>query len=190
MLFRSLDSGKLATPACSLDIRDSNRLQNAYVYPEDMPTEFCDCHIALDYCTQGGGIANEYCHKFESVGALLLKETALVKRTQAEVEELFDAIESGLKDMYLRNDYIYLVNSRGEDVPFYGISGDLTNTAGTPYISCTYHTKEMWQQYVAEHPWIEGGTVEPTEPPATEPTEPSEPEEDDDDNWWDWPWWG
>ena len=188
-----LDSGKLATPACSLDIRNSNRLQNAYVYPEDMPTEFCDCHIALDFCEKGNGIANDYCHKFESVGALILKETSLVKRTQAEVEELYDAIDSGLKALYLRDDYIYLVNSRGEDLPFYGISGNVTNTAGTPYISCSYHTQEMWQKYVAEHPWIEGGSTEPTEPAPTEPapTEPapSEPEEDED-NWWDWPWWG
>ena len=187
-----LDSGKLATPACSLDIRDSNRLQNAWIYEEDMPTEFCDCHITLDFCTTGNGVANEYCHKFEDVGALILTQKSLVKRTQAEVEELYLAMESGLKAMYLRNNYIYLVNSRGEDVPFYGIAGDLTNAAGTPYISCPIHTREKWDAYVAEHPWIEGGTTEPTTPPTepttppTEPTEPSEPD-DDDDNWW-WPW--
>ena len=188
-----LDSGKLATPACSLDIRDSNRLQTAYVYPEDMPNQFCDCHVTLDYCTIGGGVANEYCHKFENVGAILLTQKSLVKRTQSEVEELFAALDSGLKAMYLKNNYIYQVNSRGEDVPFYGISGDLYNPYGTPYVSCQHHTKESWDAYVAENPWIEGGTTQPTEPsepPTEDPTEPSEPDDGGDnggDNWW-WPW--
>jgi len=186
-----LDSGKLATPACSMDIRNSDRLQTAYVYPEDLPTQFCDAHVCLDYCTAGGGVANEYCHKFEDVGAIVLTQKSLVKRTQTQVEELFAAMDSGLKDMYLRNDYIYLTNSRGEDVPFYGIAGNVANPAGTPYLSCQLHTRASWNQYVLEHPWIEGGTTEPTQP--TDPTQPSDPtaptEPDDEDeggNWWDW----
>ena len=184
-----LDSGKLATPACSHDIRNSDRLQSAYVYPEDMPTQFCDAHISLDYCTTGGGVANEYCHKFENVGAIVLTQKSLVKRTQSQVEELFAAMDSGLKDMYLRNDYIYLTNSRGEDVPFYGIAGNVSNPAGTPYLSCQLHTKASWNQYVAEHPWIEGGTTEPTQPADPEdPTTPTQPEENENQggNWWDW----
>ena len=179
-----LDSGKLATPACSMDIRNSNRLHSAWVYPEDMPKEFCDNHVAVEICPTGQGVANEFCHKFEDIGYLILSDRSLVKRTQAEVEELYLALESGLKDMYLRDDYIYLVNSRGEAVPFYGIKGDLTNPAGTPYISCQYHTQEKWDAYVAEHPWIEGGTTEPTQPP----TEPTQPEEDNGGGDWWWPW--
>lgn len=182
-----LDCGKLSTPACSLDIRNSSRVYSAWVYPEDMPREFCDCHVTVDYCTEGNGVANTYCHKFENVGALILTDKSLVKRTQMQVEELHEAIGSGLRDMYLKNDYIYLVNSRGEDVPFYGISGNLTNTAGTPYVSCTVHTKEKWDAYVAQHPWVEGGTTEPTEPePTTPETEPSEPE---NNNSGGWSWW-
>ncbi len=186
-----LDSGKLATPSCSQDIRDTSRVYTVFVYPEDMPKEFCDCHVTLDYCTEGGGVANDYCHKFENVGALLLTSKSLVKRTQAQVEELFNAKDSGLKAPYLRNDYIYLINSRGEDVPFYGISGDLSNPAGTPYISCPVHTKESWDAYVADHPWVDGGTAtQPTEPAQpTDPTDSTEPEggEEEDNNWW-WPW--
>ena len=186
-----LDSGKLATPACSHDIRNSDRLQTAYVYPEDLPTQFCDAHVSVDYCTVGGGVANEYCHKFEDVGAIVLNKTSLVKRTEAQVKELFAAMDSGLKDMYLRNDYIYLINSRGEDMPFYGIAGNVANPAGTPYLSCQHHNRASWNQYVAEHPWIDGGTTEPTRPtdpsqPA-DPTTPSQPDDEDEGgNWWDW----
>lgn len=184
-----LDCGKLSTPACTLDIRDSSRVQTVWVYEEDMPKEFCDCHVTVDYCTQGNGVANEYCHKFEDYGVLQLTQKSLVKRTQSQVEQLYEARSSGLKEMYLRDNYIYLINSRGEDVPFYGIDGDLTNTAGTPYISCTVHTKEKWEAYVASHPWAGEDPTQPTDPTeptdATDATDATDPTDERD--WW-WPW--
>ena len=54
-----------------------------------------------------------------------------------------------------------------------------------------HHNKASWNQYVAEHPWIDGGTTEPTQPtdpsqPA-DPTTPSQPDDEDEGgNWWDW----
>ena len=76
-------------------------------------------------------------------------------------------------------------------MPFYGIAGNVANPAGTPYLSCQHHNRASWNQYVAEHPWIDGGTTEPTQPtdpsqPA-DPTTPSQPDDEDEGgNWWDW----
>jgi len=196
-----LDCGKLADTACSKDVRDITRVAKAWVYVEDMPKEFCDCHVLMDYCTIGGGVANEYCHKFESVGALILEEKSLVKKTQAQVNQLTEAVGSGLTASYLKDSYIYLVDSRGNGIPFYGIRNTLINPSGDPYVCCTHHTQAAWEAYVAEHPWIEGGSTEPTEPSLpedptvpsvpSEPTTPSEPDEGGDSGWdwpWDWPW--
>ncbi len=168
-----LDCGKLADTACSKDVREINRVSKAWVYKEDMPKEFCDCHVLMDYCTVGGGVANEYCKKFRDVGALSLDKKSLAKKTQAQVNRLTEALNSGLTASYLKDIYIYLVDSRGNDLPFYGIRNDLLNPSGTPYVCCEFHNQATWEAYVAEHPWIEGDSTEPTEP--SEPIEPTEP---------------
>lgn len=179
-----LESGKLASSACYADVRGVDRIETVMVYEEDMPTEFCDCHISLDYCTEGHGVANEYCHKFESVGALLLEEKALVKMTQETIDTLVKAGKCGLLEQYLTDDYVYLVDANGNPQAFYGMNNDLTNTAGTPYISCTVHTKEAWENYVAQHPWLDGsgGTTTPEPEPEPEPSEP----DDGGFDWWPW----
>ena len=191
-----MESGKLASSACYADVRGFGRVEDVLVYEEDMPTEFCDCHVSLDYCTEGGGVANDYCHKFESVGALLLEKKALVKMTQATIDSLVKAGKVGLLEQYLTDDYVYLVDNAGNGVPFFGMHNDLDNPLDTPYVSCTIHTQEAWEQYVADNPWLGGDEPEdPTEPTApeeptdptepTEPTDPTEPEEDDG-GWWPW----
>lgn len=187
-----LESGKLATDACTHDIRDVKRTQTAMVYPEDVPEEYCDTHITLEYCDEGKAIANEYCKKFAQVGMLKLEDRALVKMTQDMIDQLALAKKVNLQAAYTRNDYIYQVDEHGNPVPFHGIEGDLNEDGTDPCLMCTEHTKEKWEKYKEENPWIDNPNinkpnVDDTEDPGTENNGDSNGGEDD--NWWDniWP---
>ncbi len=172
-----LESGKLATEACRNDIRaDSlNRVKSKiWVYPEDAPTQLCDKHISVDYCDEGHGVANEWCHKFADVGAIRLVNKSLVKMTQSKIDDLLAVEKHGLTYIYLHDEYVYLVDSYGKDQPFYGMHGDINSGLNIPYVGCQTHTYAAWQKYKEEHPWIEGGGSQI--PDATDPTDPTGPE--------------
>ena len=50
-----------------------------------------------------------------------------------------------------------------------------------PYQVCTKHTKEAWEQYIADHPWLDDSTDEPELPEDPEnPLDPSLPTDPDD----------
>ena len=170
-----LDSGKLATDACTSDIRTSGsfrRVETVKVFAEDVPKETCDKHVMLDYCTTGKGMANEYCKHFAAVDAsVVLTKRALVKMTDVDVAELLKAEPYGLEKVYLRDDYIYLTDSEGKNMVFHGIHGNVANNAQTPYLGCTVHTKAGWEAYQAAHP--------------TEPSVPEEPGNSGNGNSWD-----
>ena len=166
-----LDSGKLATEACTLDVRSIDgikRTDYANVYPEDRPRVSCDKHVLLDYCVTGGGVCSEYCQLFaaekEKTGTeVKIEKKSLVKMTQREVDELIKAKSGGLLPEYLRDDYIYLVNDNGTDAVFKGIEGNINKDVNAPYLVCPVHTKEAWEAYQA--------SVEATEPEETQPEE-------------------
>ncbi len=185
-----LDSGKLVTDACVNDIRDTKRVESVLVYPEDIPEEYCDKHIALEYCSEGKAVANEYCKKFAEVGKLELTGTGLLKLTQQEVDERIKAGKYGLKKEYLNSKYVYLVDGAGEPAGFKGFSGELDGSG--PCISCTKHTKESWEQFKAQNPWVDKPEVQdpvvpdnpenPTEDPqepTLDPTQPTVPPEEE-----------
>lgn len=198
-----LDSGKLATDACKNDIRGNIRTASAMVYPEDIPEDYCDVHIALEYCTDGKGVANDYCKKFADVGMLKLSQTSLVKLTASQIEEIRKASGYGLTSTYKTDTYIYQVDGSGNPVGFKGLNGDLSGEE--PCITCTKHTKAAWEQYKSENPWIDNpGTTEPSDPENPDvPENPDTPQDPDDtdtpsqppedsgdeggsgDNWWD-----
>jgi len=167
-----LDSGKVATAACSQDVRTADsisRTSYASVYREDMPTAVCDKHVQVDYCTTGGGVATGYCKLFaaeaeDSDVQAKIEKKSLVKMTQKEVDELVKAKTSGLLPEYLRDDYIYLVNENGTDGIFRGLEGNINQDVPAPYLVCTEHTKEAWEAYQ--------DSIEPTE-------SETQPEEDD-----------
>lgn len=180
-----LDSGKLVNDACLQDIRGLDRTSTVLVYKEDIPQEYCDAHIQLDYCAVGGAIANEYCQKFAQIGTILLEKRALVKMTQSQIDELEMAEDFGLSKKYLSDKYIYQVNSKGDPVAFHGIHGDISSS--DPCLTCTTHTQASWEAYKAENPWIDNPVVkDPVEEPTEPPAEPVPDEEGDP--WWDlWP---
>ena len=172
-----MDSGKLATEACKNDIRTSGnsnkRYETVLVYPEDAPKEFCDKHITMSYCSSGKGVANAYCHLYSSVGAAVIEEKALVKITQARLDEMLKARGKGLEKVYVNNNYIYLVDSFGNPQPFFGIDNNINQGMNVPYQVCTTHTAESWEKYKQNHPWIDGGNQEQPDP-GEDPENPPE----------------
>ena len=175
-----LDSGKLATEACEKDCRIgiavegstdviSTRVEKVKVYKEDMPTEKCDKHVEMDYCTVGQGVATEYCQHFAAVDTtVVIEKKSLVKLTVEETEALQKAAKYKLWPQYTLNCYVYLVDRNGRDAVFTGFNKDVVKTDSTPYIACQLHTQKAWEEYQQQNPNL------PTDPSA--PTDPSEPE--------------
>ncbi len=169
-----LDSGKLATDSCYHDIRTADglsRVETVWVYPQDKPDGYCDRHIRVDYCVEGHGVANEYCHKFAESGVLPLETKALLKLTQSELDSLLKLKGKGLNSNYLRNDYVYLVDKNGAAASFYGLDGKINSGLKLPYEVCRVHTKQSWEDYQTP-PATQPPTV-PAEPPTEPPTVPS-----------------
>ncbi len=152
-----LESGLLATPECYNDIRSDelSRVQSAvWVYPEDMPKQFCNKHVAVSYCSEGGACANEWCKKFQMYGEISLDDVALVKMTQSEIDDLLDIEGKGLNAIYLRDEYVYFVDKAGKPLSFFGMHEDANEGLELPYIGCQKHTQESWEEYKKAHPWI------------------------------------
>ena len=153
-----LESGLLATEACSHDVRGLGRTFEMKLYPEDIPTTFCNLHVMVDYCENG--VANEYCYKFASVGALNFTQKSLVRLTQERIDRLMMAKDKGLSSAYAKDNYVYLVDKYGNPQSFHGMNPRKPINAGidAPYLVCTKHNQTVWEQYLAEHPWLEETT--------------------------------
>ncbi|MCI7095652.1 MAG: transglycosylase domain-containing protein [Clostridiales bacterium] len=152
-----LDSGKLATDACRLDIRGLNRVNSAMAYSDDGPSETCDKHVLVDFCVTGGGVATEYCHLFENAK---VEKKALVKMTPAEIEQIRAACGNGLSSVYEDDKYVYYVSNTGEALDWHGFSGRANSNISAPYVVCPVHTKQAWEAYQAAH------ATEPEEEPT------------------------
>ncbi len=166
-----LSSGLKASEACNKDIRldkpidpdDFIVTSRAYVYPEDYPTETCDKHVLVNYCSCGG-VATEWCEKFAEVDKTVkIEEKALVKMTQEEIDELLKAEKFKLLKDYLRDDYVYFINRDGSDGVFKGIKNNLKQDVEAPYMVCPEHTQKAWEKYEQQHP----ENTEPSEPAGT-----------------------
>ncbi len=157
-----LDSGKRATPACRADIRADqlSRVQSKiWVYPEDAPTESCDKHVYVDYCVEGDCFANSWCQKFHNAGycSLLSEKYSLVKLTQSRMDDLYALRNYKLVANYLRDDYVYLVDNYGNDLPYHGFSGNVNHTVTMPYECCQIHTRDAWEKLKEDNPWVTDG---------------------------------
>ena len=130
-----MDCGKLATTACSLDVRTHehglSRVSTVMVYPEDVPTQPCDCHVEVDFCLTCKAVANSGCTH--------VVKRSLVKMTQSKVNEIIKASDVGLWSSCKGENWIYLVDKQGHPVPFYGFKGDKNHGLNLPYVSCYIH---------------------------------------------------
>ena len=152
-----LDSGKLATDACKSDIR-GDRTQTVSVYSEDRPSASCDKHVTLDYCVTGDGVATEYCKKFAGVdSAVSIVKKSLLKLTQKDITEILKAKNDGLNEMFLQDNYVYLVTEDGKDANFKGFKNNINSGISSPYKVCTKHTQASWNQHESNS----GGTTLP-----------------------------
>ncbi len=141
-----LSSGKLATTACANDVRQISPLvadefmstSTAAVYPEDMPTEVCDKHVMVEYCS-GGGVATQACKDVAQHGGASIVQRGLVKLTQSEIDAIVRASGYGLWRDYQRNDYVYYINNDGSDGWFRGIRNNLSQSVRAPYMVCPKH---------------------------------------------------
>ena len=156
-----LDSGLRATSACSKDSRGISRVASALVYPEDVPSGFCDKHVSVEVCS-GGGTPNEWCKKFAAEDPSVKITTASAfLMTSEEYNEAAKAVAYGLSNVYISNVAVS--------------SGNTTKV-------CTEHTQAAWEEYLAskvtepsESVPPEGGEGGTVTPPPTTPTTPSVP---------------
>ena len=138
-----LDSGKLASCACSADVRGS-RVDKAMCYPEDKPTGHCDKHISRTICSASKDLAGEYCKKFAEVDPeVKVGNMSQVKLTQSEINAIKRASGRGLLGTYSSLDYL--------------VSNE----------TCSLHTAETWEAYLKQK---EEEQQQPTDP--TTPTTP------------------
>lgn len=163
-----LDCGKLATDACTMDVRTAGRVAKAYVYEEDAPKESCSCHVVVDFCNSCNAVANEYCLKLAAVGKTTLTKRALVQMTQSQVNKIAAAYDKGLQMAYRVDECVYLVDNNQNPVnAYFGLRGDRNQGVNAPYIVCTVHSKADWDAYLEQNPGY---------------TDPSAPEEDGENN--------
>ena len=175
-------SGGAATEACSLDIRTVlggyKFTSYAKLYSEDYNFTACSKHVIVDYCENGDGVMSEYCRKYALEKLTSAKKVSLVKLTQSELDEIVVACGYGLRrEVFLRDDYIYLVDASGKDASFKGIYGNINQGVTAPYKVCTVHTAEGWKKYEDDKKKEEEeqNKPDPTDPNApTTPTAPSE----------------
>lgn len=146
-IYICLDTGLLATDACRQDARGS-RVSSGFCMEEDAPTQVCNKHIMVDWCSASGQGATEYCKNFASVGQTSIVKHSLAKMTQKDVDDIFAATQCGLDAVYLRPDYVYLVDSNGKPVSFHGIDGLANDGLDHPHVICTTHTKATWNAYL------------------------------------------
>lgn len=145
-------SGKLATAACSNDCRGIDCVDNVMVYWEDRPSQYCDAHVTVDYCTTGNGVANQYCKHFADAGVgVTLSDRVLIKMTAAKMREIKAAIGYGLSTNYLSDGCIYLIEPGGGDASFTGLNGNINANINAPYKACTVHTQTTWDAYQNAH---------------------------------------
>jgi len=142
-----LDCGKLATDACKNDVRGIARTATAMAYPEDAPSGHCTCHVMLDYCVTGGGVATDYCSKFEDVE---IERRSLVKLNEDQINAIKKAGKSGLSADYLEDGYVYYITDGGNPKAWHGFDGKLQKELRVAYIVCPEHDKEAWEKYQAE----------------------------------------
>ena len=144
-----LDSGKLATEACFMDVRSGelSRVEYCSVLEEDAPTETCDKHVAVDFCVTCNSVATQHCHNFAAVGLATVVKKSLVKITREELDEIILACQHGLSSVYLRDSYIYLVDANGNPEAFFGLDGTQNLGLNMPYIVSKVHTQQAWLDY-------------------------------------------
>jgi penicillin-binding protein 1A len=172
-----LDTGLAATSACEMDVRNylhgTARTGSAYAYKGDGPAGTCNRHVMVEFCTTGGGVANEYCYKFASVEDVSIDARSLLKLTPGEIQTIKSALTAGLRSAFGDSCYVYYISEGGDPLDWHGFDGDANYGISAPYVICPVHTQEAWEEYLAdlaaketEPPVVEGEGSQETTPEA------------------------
>ena len=149
-----MDSGLLATDACSKDARGISRVASARVYREDIPSEECDKHVTVTLCS-GGGEPTEWCELFAQVDPdVKFSEKSYVSLTSAEYNAAAKAVGNGLNKAYINKKGLLPEKDEDEDV------------------MCPVHTKEAWEAYLASQTTAPPETTAPSDTTPPETTAP------------------
>ncbi len=92
------DSGKLLTEACMNDPRGS-RKETGYFTNSTVPTEFCDCHILVEYDSITGGVAVDGCpeENIVKVGMIQADRSFPIEVTVTDAQYVYKTLPKGLK---------------------------------------------------------------------------------------------
>lgn len=158
------DSGKLATAACLADPR-GNRIEEGYFTAATAPTEYCDCHVLVNYDKVTKAVACDKCPEANIIQVGLLKvdrefpANIKVEDAQYTWREVSDGTPMPDRD----------------DVPFYI---GLYPSGKYPGYSAT-DGKPVYNRYCHEHASLPDPEPEPEpEPPVDDTTDTSEPDTD------------
>ena len=80
------DSGKLISAACRLDPRGS-RAEEGYFTTATVPTEYCDCHVIVQYDRSTGAVAHEYSKPEDLYDVALISENTRSFPHQIYIED-------------------------------------------------------------------------------------------------------
>ena len=148
-----LHSGDSVSNACKKDLlarlHGVAAVGSAYAYSDDGPSTSCSKHVLVDYCVTGGGVATDYCYKFDAQ----IESLALVKMTPDEIEEIRMASKNGLNAAYSDDRYVYYVSSSGADLDWHGFGGNANDGVSAPYIVCPVHNQWAWEEYESQQQW-------------------------------------
>lgn len=133
------DSGLLMTEACYADPRGS-RAETGYFTEATKPTESCNVHTLVDYCTAGGGVAGPDCpeNSVKKVGLLNIKRELEYQTYIVDAQYTWRDIASNVKP------------STSSSLPFFQSSlGDkfagITNADRQYNCYCSLHTNyDRW----------------------------------------------
>lgn len=92
------DSGKLVTEACTLDPR-GNRKETGYFTSSTVPTEYCDCHILVDYDKETGGVVINGCpeENIIKVGMIQADRVFPIEVTVTDAQYVYKPLPRGLE---------------------------------------------------------------------------------------------
>lgn len=143
------DSGLLMTTDCYLDPR-SNRAEVAYFVRGTEPKRYCNCHIAVDYDVQNGGVVCEgcECEEIARVGLIRVNRSFPMQIYVTDSQYTYRALPQGMAPSTEEGTpYFATVLSKWE---FCGIS-----PTKTPYNRASMGTPQETESETANDPEIE-----------------------------------
>jgi len=104
------DSGRLMTGACLADPR-GDREESGWFVDGTQPTEFCTCHVLVDYDIVHGGIASPFCYSenIKKVGLITVERDFPTEVTVTDAQYVYKLLPNNISP-YFGDDKAYFAN--------------------------------------------------------------------------------